>query len=161
MQTSDLTSKMVAYQHLKNFNIDQAVDWALEMLLRGYESPSLLILAGISKPTNFFEAEKYLLNSLNELGIALPEKQDAIIGYCRTFIEKIAKSADVKTNLEALYSTGLAFDYEKPIFEFYLFYWAWSDLDYGESYQNYVPEATNDNIEELVTKKAIEWMKNN
>lgn len=59
-----------------------------------------------------------------------------------------------------MYSTGLAFDYEKPIFEFYLFYWAWSDLDYGESYQDYVPEATKDNIEELVTRKAIEWMKN-
>ncbi|KIO75085.1 hypothetical protein TH53_22865 [Pedobacter lusitanus] len=152
---------MLAYQHLKDFNIDHAVDWALEMLLKGYETPSLLILSGISKPTSFFEAEKYLLNSLKELGIAVPEKQEAIIGYCRNFIEKIAKSADVKTNLEALYSTGLAFDYEKPIFEFYLFYWAWCDLDYGESYQNYVPEATRDNIEELVTKKAIEWMKNN
>lgn len=57
MYTSDLTSKMLAYQYLKDFNIDQVIDWAIEMLQKGYETPSLLILAGISKPTNFFEAE--------------------------------------------------------------------------------------------------------
>jgi len=158
MRSSGLTSKILAYQYLEDFNIDQAVDWAQEMLTLGYDTPSLLILAGISKPTNFFEAEKYLLSSLNELGIALPEKHDAIVEYCKTFIEKMAKSIDVKSNLQALYSTGQAFDYEKPIFDFYLLYWAWGDLDYGETYQDYVPEATKNNIEELVTNKAIMWL---
>ncbi|HKG06653.1 MAG TPA: hypothetical protein VKB19_09365 [Pedobacter sp.] len=150
----------MAYQHLKDFNIDQAVDWAVEMLSIGYETPSLLILAGISKPTNFFEAEKYLISSFNELEIALPEKHDAIVAYCRTFIEKMAKSIDVKSNLQALYSTGQAFDHEKPIFDFYLLYWAWGDLDYGQTYQDYVPEATKYNIEELVVKKAVRWLEN-
>lgn len=160
MRTSDLTSKMLAYQHLKDFNSDQAVDWALEMISLGYDTPSLLILAGITKPTNFFEAEKYLLSSFIELGITLPEEHDAIVAYCRTFIEKMAGSIDVKSNLKALYSTGLAFDYEKPIFDFYLLYWAWADLDYGETYQDYVPEATKDNIEGLVTNRAITWLQN-
>ncbi|WP_316751720.1 hypothetical protein [Pedobacter gandavensis] len=161
MQTSELTNKMLAYQHIIDFNTDQAVDWAVEMLLLGYETPSLLILAGISKPTNFFESEKILLASFNELGIVLPEKLDAIAGYCRTFIEKIAISINIKGNLNDLYSAGLTFDYEELIFDFYLFYWAWGDLDYGETYQDYVPEATKDNIEELVSKKAIDWLKNN
>ena len=48
--TSDLTSRILAYKELKDFNIDQAVDWAIEMLYLGYETPSILILAGISKP---------------------------------------------------------------------------------------------------------------
>lgn len=77
---------MLAYQHLKDF--DQSIDCAVEMLSIGYETSPLLILAGISKPTNFFEAEKYLLSSLIELDIALPQKQDAIVGYCKNFIEK-------------------------------------------------------------------------
>jgi len=161
MRTSDLTSKMLAYRYLKDFDIDQSIDWAVEMLSIGYETPSLLILSGISKPAFFFETEKYLLSSFNELGIALPEEQEAIVGYCRTFIEKMAKSIDVKRNLKALYSTGLAFDYEKPIFDFYLLHWAWGDLDYGETYQDYFPEATKDNIERLVTNKAITWLQNN
>jgi hypothetical protein len=73
----------------------------------------------------------------------------------------MARSIDVKSNLQALYSTGTAFDYEKQIFDFYLLYWAWGDFDYGEVYQDYVPEATKDNIEEFVTEKAIAWLKNN
>jgi len=161
MRTSDLTGKMLAYRYLKDFDIDQSIDWAVEMLSLGYETPSLLILAGISKPANFFETEKYLLSSFNELVIMLPEEYEAIVGYCRTFIEKMAESIDVKSNLKALYSTGLAFDYEKPIFDFYLLYWAWGELDYGETYQYYVPEATKGNIEGLVTNKAITWLQNN
>ena len=161
MRTSDLTSKMLAYRYLKDFDIDQSIDWAVEMLSLGYETPSLLILAGISKPANFFETEKYLLSSFNELVIVLPEEHEAIAGYCRTFIEKMAKSINVKSNLKALYKTGLAFDYEKPIFDFYLLYWAWGDLDYGETYQDYVPEATKDNIEKIVANKAIVWLQSN
>lgn len=59
-----------------------------------------------------------------------------------------------------LSSTGQTFDYEEPIFDFYLLYWAWGDLDYGQTYQDYVPEATKYNIEELVVKKAIKWLEN-
>lgn len=73
----------------------------------------------------------------------------------------MAKSIDVKSNLKALYSTGLAFNYEKLIFDFYLLYWARVDLDYGETYQDYVPKATKDNIEGLVKNKAINWLQNN
>jgi hypothetical protein len=160
MGKSDLTSKMLAYKHLKDFNTDQAVDWAIEMLLNGYDTPSLLILASISKPTNFFEAEKYLLSSLNELDIELPEKHDAITEYCRSFIEKMANSIEVKSNLQALYSTGQTFDDDNPIFDFYLLYWAWRGLDYGLSYQNYVPEATKYNIEKLVVNKSLKWLEN-
>lgn len=101
MQSSDLTSKILAYQYLKDFDIDQSIDWAVEMLSLGYDTPSLLILAAISKPTNFFEAEKYLLSSFSELGIMLPEKHDAIVRYCKTFIEKMAKSIDVKSNFNS------------------------------------------------------------
>ena len=161
MKTSALTSKMLAYPHLLDFNMDEAVDWATEMLVLDYESPSLVILAGLTMPTNFFEAETYLIASLNELNITLPEKHVSIVGYCRTYIEKLAKSVDVKSNLEGLYSIGQSFDYEEPIFDFFLLYWAWGDLDYGETFTDYAPDATKDNIEDLVTMKAVEWLKMN
>lgn len=159
MQTNKLTIQILAYRELEDFNIDLAVDWAVEMLTLGYETPSVLILAGISKPTSFFEAEKYLLNSLNELGIVLPERHEAIIGYCKHFIEEIGKSVSVKTNLYKLYKIAQTIRDENSVFDFYLFYWAWSDLDYGQIYQHYVPEATKDNIEILLIKRAKKWLK--
>lgn len=157
--TSDLTSRILAYKELKDFNIDQAVDWAIEMLYLGYETPSILILAGISKPTNFFETEKCLLDSLKELGIAVPEKHEAILGYCKYLIAQISRSISVKANLYELHNVANTIDRDDSIFDFYLFYWAWVDLDYGEVYQDYIPEATIDNIEELLINRAIEWLK--
>lgn len=155
----DLTSRILAYKELHDFNIDQAVDWAFEMLCLGYETPSILILAGICKPTNFFETEKYLLGSLKELGIAVPEKHEAILGYCKYLIAQISRSISVKANLYELHKVANTLDDDNFVFDFYLFYWAWSDLDYGQVYQDYVPEATKDNIEELLINRAIEWLK--
>lgn len=161
MQTSDLTSRILAYKELQDFSIDQAVDWAGEMLCLGYETPSILILAGISKPANFFETEKYLLESLKELGIKLPEKHEAILGYCKYLIAQISRSISVKANLYALHKVAISIDEHNSIFDFYLFYWAWDDLDYGQICQEYVPEATKDNIEELLINRAIEWLNDN
>lgn len=47
------------------------------MLELGYESQSLLILAGITKPTNYFEIIDYLKKALAELNMTLKngEKQ--------------------------------------------------------------------------------------
>lgn len=138
--------------------MDQAVDWASEMLGLGYETPSILILARISKPTNFFET-KYVVNSLKELGIAVPEKHEAILGYCKYLIAQISRALLVKANLYELYKVANTIDRDDSIFDFCLFYWAWSALDYGEVYQDYIPEATKDNIEELLINKAVDWLK--
>ncbi|MBB6501110.1 hypothetical protein [Pedobacter cryoconitis] len=158
-QTSDLTSKMLAYKQLQDFNADQVVDWAVEMLTLGHETPSVLILAGISKPTSLSETERYLIGAFKELGIVLPEKNEAIFGYCKYLIGQISRSILVKTNLYKLYKIAVTTDDNDFIFDFYLFYWAWDDLDYGLAYQSYVPEATIDNIEALVISNAREWLK--
>ncbi|WP_316787706.1 hypothetical protein [Pedobacter frigoris] len=149
----------MAYRELQDFNSDQIVDWAIEMLALGHETPSILILAGISKPTNFFETEKYLLDALRELGMLIPERHEAILGYCKYFIEQISKAISVRYNLNKLYKIAQTTLDDNVVFDFYLFYWAWSDLDYGETYQDYVPEATKYNIETLLINKAKEWLK--
>lgn len=46
-QISELTYKVVAKSDLTTLNGDDCVDWAIEMLQLGHETPSLLILAGL------------------------------------------------------------------------------------------------------------------
>ena len=58
---------MLAYQHLKDF--DQSIDWTVEMLSIGYETSSLLILAGISKPTFFLKRKN--ICALHSLSLIL------------------------------------------------------------------------------------------
>ena len=51
--------------------------------------------------------------------------------------------------------------WQKNIFDFYLLYWAWGDLDYGSEYQSYWPDAVKENIESIVISTADKWVKEN
>lgn len=41
MKISELTYKVISYSEISNFNTDDCVDWATEMLELGYESENL------------------------------------------------------------------------------------------------------------------------
>jgi hypothetical protein len=156
--TSDLTSKILAYKELPGFNMDDTIDWALDMMRLGYETPSLLILASISKPTNFYEAQEYLVSACKELGIQIPNREEALYEYCKYFISGIARSENVRANLSQLYKIAHIELDDKPIFDFYLLYWAWDDLDYNSDYQHYWEGATLENIESIVIDTAKKWI---
>jgi hypothetical protein len=158
---SDLTYKVVAYSDLATVNGDDCVDWAIEMLQLGHETPSLLILAGLSKPTDQFEVRNYLKSALDELALAEKTGDDATLSYSSYYINKICRGEDVKRNLEMVYEFCKARDYEKLIFDFYLLRWAWADLDYGNNYQSYWPDAHKANIERIVIETASKWISDN
>ena len=158
METSNLTNKVLAYKELKIFDMNDAIDWAVDMLTLGYETPSLIILAGISKPTSYYEAEEYLTKSLKELNINVPASEEAVIKYCTYYIEKIAKGENVKENLYHIYNTFNILEDDNSIFKFTLLYWTWADFDYGEKYSHYWENAEISNIESIVISEAKEWL---
>jgi hypothetical protein len=158
---SELTYKVVAYSDLTTLNGDDCVDWAIEMLQLGHETPSLLILAGLTKPTNQFEVRDYLKRALSELELDEKTGDDATLSYSSYYITKIAKGEDVRRNLGMVYEFCKAKDYEKVIYDFYLLYWAWDDLDYGNEYQAYWENADKSNIEQIVIETAKKWAAEN
>lgn len=161
METIVHTSKILAYREILNFNMNDAIDWAADMLSLGYESPSLLMLAGISKPANFYETESYLISTLKELSIEIPNKEIAIRNYCKYIIFKIANSEDVKENLYQLYTIARTLSDDKKISDFYLLYWAWDDFDFGNIFSHYWDGATKENIEEITVNTANKWLEHN
>jgi hypothetical protein len=52
------------------------VDWAGEALAAGWDSKPLAILAGLDKPPNEFETDRYLGETLTSLGVAWPHKDE-------------------------------------------------------------------------------------
>lgn len=158
---SDLTYKVVAYSDLTTVDGDDCVDWAIEMLQLGYETPSLLILAGLTKPVNQFEVRDYLKRALSELQLDEKTGDDATLSYSSYYIIQIAQGKDVKRNLRMVYEFCKARDYEKLIYDFYLLYWAWDDLDFGNGYQAYWPDADKNNIQEIVIQTAKRWLADN
>lgn len=163
-QISSLTYLVVAFPEIGNINSDTCVDWAMEMVELGYDSPYLFMLAGITKPTNYSEIEIYLKETLRELGISKKTGEDAINSCFVYYVHELAQSKDIRANLYRMVELGQAAGYstgERNFLDFYLIYWAWGDLDYGMSYQSYWPEATLDNIERITVLRAKQWLAEN
>lgn len=156
-----MTYKVVAYPEIPDFDTDLCVDWAQEMVFLGYETPSLLMLAGLTTPTNYFQAIEYLNGALSELGLQNKKGDEAIISYSSYYIKRIAASEDVKENLHKVCKLCQAIQYHDAIYDFYLLYWAWGDLDYGNEVQFYWEGADKDNIEAIVVETAKKWLAQN
>jgi hypothetical protein len=158
---SDLTYKVVAISQVPNYNTDECVDWAIEMVSLGHETSSLLILAGLAKPTNYFQTIEYLRKALTELNLQIKVGDDAIISYSSYYIKKISQSENIRDNLKQLYEYCQSQDYEKSVFDFYLLYWAWDDIDYENEKTHYWENANKNNIEKIVIDTAKEWISKN
>jgi hypothetical protein len=59
------------------------VDWALQALCEGLDSPSLRILAGLEPLLNSFEVLGYTKKTLKELGINELVGVEAVLAYSR------------------------------------------------------------------------------
>lgn len=65
-----------------NENIDESwIDWALEMMEAGYESPNLYMLAGETKPYNQFEMQKLTKKVLADLGLSYANRNEVLQNY--------------------------------------------------------------------------------
>lgn len=155
-----LTYKIVAYNIIKNFDIDQIVDWAIELLEEGIEIYNIQIIAGLTKPVNFFEGKEFLEIALDELQLSAFSNEQALLSYCTYYIKEIAVAKDIRDNLTKIYKICQEMNYEKELYDFYLLYWAWGDLDY-QNYNHYWEGANRDNIEKIVVNKSIKWLENN
>ena len=93
---------MLAKRHLKLSGDEAVAAWAFSELERGVESPSLLILAGLSPPFSSWETEPYLKRSVDELGLQLPSKEAALWWYAHRIAQEIIDHPDQSTpNLES------------------------------------------------------------
>ncbi|MEL6676859.1 MAG: hypothetical protein AAFR61_31915 [Bacteroidota bacterium] len=156
---SELTYKIVAFAEIKQVDTNESIDWANEMMELGYESPTLFMLAGFNKPTHYFEVIDYVTDSVRELGLEMKKGEEAILSYASYFLLQIAKSHKVRENLTALYEFCQMKDYKDMVYDFYLLYWAWNDLDYEDNeFNHYWGGARRANIEKLVIDEAKEWI---
>lgn len=137
---------------------EDCIDWALDALCAGEDSPSLRILAGLTPPLDSLEVRKYATQALKELGINISTGNDAIASCARVLIEEILIAPDcMEDRLSILREVYICEDYRKDLNDFYLLYWAFDDLQVGEV-QYYWDGATRDNIHEIVLNRCREWI---
>lgn len=159
---NELTYKIVAFEEIQQVDTNESIDWAIKMIELGYESASLLMLAGFVKPTNYSEVIVYIKDAVTEIGLEMKYGDDAIVSYSSYYIYQISKKQNIRDNLTELYKFYQTIDYIELIYDFYLLYWAWDDLDNEDNETNhYWDGARRSNIEKTVVKEADKWITKN
>lgn len=156
---SPSTSEIIALYVLEERLDQKAVDWAVDMLVKDYDSPSLRILAGESSPFYHYEIVGIIARTLRELKIHIPSTRcDAVrlLFKCRleSFLQKQSDFNDVMSWVREHVDFWEAPENMK---NFYLLYWAACDLE-SSDYSNYWSEATHENIDLIVREHAKEWL---
>lgn len=155
---SDNTITVLAYKSLDRDFDRTWSDWALEMLMNGYDTEHLVILAGMSEPFDYFEMQTLTTKALNELGLDFSNKLQSVWNYVSYLIQMCLngtlESVKVLTELRDLY---LELDYEKSLQQFYFLYYAKTDLVL-EEVQWYIDGVDRSNIDEAIVRHFTEWL---
>jgi hypothetical protein len=151
------TFEILAWKAL-NRNVDMRwVDWAVQMLEEGFETPSLIILAGQSAPFNQFEMHALTTKVFNELELDYSNLQLAVENYTRFLIDQtlIGEIESLKT-LRILKNICSELDLEKSLYDFYLLCYAKEDIAYSGD-QHYWPGARKDTIDKIILDYFNQW----
>ena len=125
------TKAMFGKRALGDISAYDYIDWAEEMLMQEYDSPSLRVLAGLDRHNDFREVESYFLRSIEELNIEETEIKVAIRAYACETAQKIIddqftySKSDITSSRSHLISSQLGVMALSRIYYGYL----WGDLD--------------------------------
>lgn len=135
------------------------IDWAIELLILGYDSPNLRILAGLTHLNDRQEVTDYVNQTLEDFKISLLTGKIAVIAYTAVIIKEfLRKKISQKRMLQEIHQLCIAWDYLEEIYDFYLLWNALDDLRYDNNFQYYWPDATRDNIDTIIKEQAEKWL---
>ncbi len=151
------TSEILAYKVL-NRNVDKTwIDWAVDMLMAGFDTENLTMLAGESAPFNQFQMQELTDRVLTELQLDYSDKHKIIKNYTCYLIDKsLDGEIDNLKVLNILKDICIELNYEKYLYDFYTLYFAKDDLSYSEN-QWYWDGATRENIDKIINAYFTTW----
>lgn len=112
--------QLIAKYVTENLCLSQLPELALVGLEEGFESESLLILAGMNNNDNSFEINQYFERTLYELNIELPEKRKAALIYAEGIIDEIIEGKkDVIKGTYEIYNNAIgSYDFFSETIEY-------------------------------------------
>ena len=131
------------------------VDWAGEMLVAGYDSYSLCILAGLDRRASSFETENYFARALKELNLSLPDPDAAVRVYgCEIAQQILDGKITAQDGVRKLSHICVGLIYEPDFIGWYELEEALDSILYGHPYG----EVTLENFDELTKKEAVDFI---
>lgn len=153
MNIKEETYKLLAQRLLTYFDSKKFVDWAMILLQNGYESESLIILAGLDNDTTEVR-EKYFWQTITELQLDINATDFELIENYAIYIAKsvIDNQLNPFSGLTVMQDIVRESDYSKRFIQFF-------DLDEDIDYLKYDnrtifnPGLTLENTESFIKKE--------
>ena len=141
-------------RHMERACGQECVDWAIGLLERGVESPSLLLLAGLTPPLNHFEIRALRERALEEIEPAELSIADPVMAYVIETVAAARWDADaLRLAFDRITSLAIELGYPHDLRPFYNLHFAAEDLLRGDE-QWYWPGATRENIDQIMRDEA-------
>ena len=158
MKPIESTYEILAWKHLNQSVDEKWSNWAVEMMMAGFETEHLVELAGIEKPYNQFELHELTEKVFSELNLDY-KNQDKVVTNYVTYLAKgvINGKKDLLKTLRDIKDLCIALNYESKIYDFYFLYFAKEDLNYA-TVQWYWQGADRANIDKICTDYFTKWI---
>jgi len=116
----EATNKLLAQRVLKNLDSKEFIDWAIMLMENGFESDSLIILAGLDNASTE-ERELYFWQTIEELKIDVNRTDFEFIEDYAIYVAEsvVNKRITPKDGLHSMQDIVLSTDYSKRYFQFY------------------------------------------
>jgi len=151
MATVASTAEVLIYKILQRHNDEAWVNWAYEMLVAGFETESLLVLAGMRANLDYFEMWDLTDKVLKELKIDYADQDKIITEYVSYVANRVLSGAEKPlAALRTLKNIYFELDYDLLLLDFHDLYYAWEDLQHGED-QWYLDGVDRSNIDQAIT----------
>ena len=112
MKSIENTAEVLAYKVLNRLTDKVWIDWAFKMLLSDIETESLLIMAGLQEPLNYFQMRSLTDKVFNELGLDYWDEEKIITSYASYLISECLDSRiDAPTVLYRLNDIYISTEY--------------------------------------------------
>ncbi|NJO89690.1 MAG: hypothetical protein HC831_12645 [Chloroflexia bacterium] len=120
LNTQEETYKLLAQRLFSHFDSKKLVDWAVMMMECGYDSYSLIILAGLDKDSTEVR-EKYFRETIDELKLDVNKSDFDLIDYYANYIAEsvVNKKIDPKDGLSIMQEIVRTTDYSSKYIQFY------------------------------------------
>lgn len=153
------TSEVLAYKILNRLTEKAWIDWAYEMLIKGFDTEHLVILAGMEQPLEYFEMRTLTDNILDELSLDYTNENKVLDNYA-AYLAKQGLIGEMKplSVLQRLKDIHIELEHDSPLAYFYDLYYAKEDLLHSED-QWYINGVDRSNIDQAITNYFKECTK--
>ncbi|WP_196887514.1 hypothetical protein [Aureivirga sp. CE67] len=142
------------------FNYSIAINWAMDILMKGIELDSILMLSSFSENVRREEIQPYVKSCIFEIGLKEKNENYSLKTEIHYFMYLITQKIQIRENLNKIYSICLENDFLEELLKFYSLYHAWYNLD-NDIFNYYYEGVDLKNIESTVIKEAKDWIEKN